>query len=275
MPFSASEFSYGPVLVLRGKNKGRIGYLDDDTYHRGKFCGVVMFADPLLTPYYCYIRIEFLDFPNTQQLLRRYYELVALLSPYKEDESDPDVRVRILEEFAFVADLLNDRMFAAQFERSPRGAKIFVSHSSMDKEFVRGLCVDLAARGHQPWLDEWEILAGESITERIGAGIEDADFMIVVLSQVSVSSKWVEKEWQAKYWAEVNERQVKVIPVLKDACDIPVLLRTKQYVDLRSDKYTEGLETLLKSIGGLLAKRAGAKHLEQADPLQRPPPRAA
>jgi TIR domain len=256
MPFSDSDFIYGPVLVIRGKHKGRIGYLDNDTYHRGKLCGVVSFTEPLLTPFYQLIPISYLDLPNTQQLMRRYHELLEILSPYKKDESDPDLRVEALEELALVSGQLNDRMFQAQFERSPRGAKLFVSHSSVDKDFVRGLCVDLAARGHQPWLDEWEILAGESITERVGTGIEDADFMIVVLSEAAVRSKWVEQEWQAKHWSEVAERHVKVIPVLKDACEIPVLLRTKKYVDLRDDKYSEGLETLVKSLGALLTKRA-------------------
>lgn len=258
MPFTPTDYTYGPVLVARGKNKGRIGYLDNDTHHRGKFCGVVKFADPFLTPFYQLIPIDYLDFLNTQQLLRRYHQLFEILSPYKKDESDPEVRVNTLEEFAFVSGLLNDRMFKAQFERNPRGARVFVSHSSIDKDFVRGLCVDLAARGHQPWLDEWEILAGESITERVGAGIEDADFMIVVLSEAAVKSRWVEQEWQAKHWSEITERHVMVIPVLKDECEIPVLLRTKKYVDLRDDKYSEGLETLVKSIGALLAKRAGA-----------------
>lgn len=149
-------------------------------------------------------------------------------------------------------------MFEAQFARGPRGARLFISHSSADKDFVRGLAVDLAARGHQPWLDEWEILAGESITEHVSAGIEDADFLILVLSKAAVQSRWVEQEWQAKHWTEVNDRNVRVIPVLKDSCEIPTLLRTKKYVDMRDENYTAGLELLLKSIGKLLAKRAEA-----------------
>ena len=258
MPFSADDFAYGPVFVIRGKNKGRVGYLDNDTHHRGRTCGVVKFADPILTPYYQIIPMDYLEHPNTQHLLKRYHELFEALSPYKRDESDPDVRVKVLEEFAFVSALLNDRMFEAQFERSPRGASIFISHSSADKEFVRGLAVDLAARGHQPWLDEWEILAGESITERVATGVDDADFLIVVLSKSAVDSRWVEQEWQAKHWSEVKERSVRVIPVLKDTCDVPVLLRTKKYVDLRDDNYSNGLELLLKSIGLLMERRAGA-----------------
>ena len=189
---------------------------------------------------------------------KRYERLFEVLSPYKQDESAPQLRVSALEEIALVAGLLNDRMFEAQFERSPRGARLFISHSSADKDFVRALAVDLAARGHQPWLDEWEILAGESITEHVSAGIEDADFLILVLSKAAVQSRWVEQEWQAKHWTEVNDRKVRVIPVLKDSCDVPTLLRTKKYVDMRDDNYTTGLELLLTSIGKLLAKRAEA-----------------
>jgi hypothetical protein len=258
MPFSSIEFQYGPVIVVRGKHKGRIGYLDNDTTHRGKECGIVKFADPLLTPYFHYVPLEYLDYPNTQQLMRRYERLVEVLSPYKQDESDPQTRVTALEEVAFVAGLLNDRMFEAQFERSPRGARLFISHSSEDKDFVRALAVDLAARGHQPWLDEWEILAGESITEHVSAGVEDADFLILVLSKAAVQSRWVEQEWQAKHWTEVNDRKVRVIPVLKDSCEVPTLLRTKKYVDMRDGNYTTGLELLLTSIGKLLAKGAEA-----------------
>lgn len=257
MAYSEDDFTYGPVFIARGKHKGRVGEFDNDTHHKGKFTAVVKFAHPLLTPYYHLIRIEYLQPVNTQQLLKRYQELSDILSPYKQDEDDPPKRIAALEEFAYVSGVLNDRMFAAQFEHSPRGAKIFISHSSHDKTFVRGLAVDLAAMGHQPWVDEWEILAGESIPERVGSGIEDADFLIVILSQAAVASKWVEQEWQAKYWTEAKQRHIQVVPVLISDCTVPTLLRAKKYVDFRDD-YTAALELLAKSIGRLLARRAVA-----------------
>lgn len=255
MTYSESNVTYGPVFIAKGKHKGRVGEFDDDTYHKGKFTAIVKFASPLLTPYYHLIPIGYLQPVNTQQLLIRYQELSDVLSPYRQDEDDPLKRVAALEEFAYVSSVLSDRMFAAQFEHSPRGAKVFISHSTHDKTFVRGLAVDLAAMGHQPWVDEWEILAGESIPERIGSGIEDADFLVVVLSQAAVASKWVEQEWQAKYWEEAKQRHIQVIPVLISDCTIPTLLRAKKYVDFRED-YTEALELLVKSIGRLLARRA-------------------
>jgi len=249
MPYTSKDFAYGPVIVLRGAHKGKIGEFDDDTTHRGKLHAIVKFSHPFLTPYYTYIPIHYLDAPNTQQLMARFDELFKQLSPFVPNALDGEPRIAALEEFAYVSSLLNDRMFSAQFEKGSSGIKVCISHSSSDKQFVRGLAVDLSAIGIQPWLDEWEILAGESIVEKVGAGIEDADLMIVVLSQHAIASKWVENEWQAKYWSEVNERRVAVIPVLLEDCNVPTLLRTKKYVDFRVD-YASALELLVKSIVG-------------------------
>jgi TIR domain len=254
MPYTETDFSYGPIIVLRGKHKGRIGDFDDNTTHRKRAQAIVKFADPLITPYYTYIPIEYLELPNTQQILTRYEQLLRQLSPFYGNEIEDEERITVLEEFTYVSSLLTNRLFTAQFEKSPKGAKIFISHSSVDKAFVRSLATDLAIIGHQPWVDEWEILAGESIVERVGAGIEDADFMIVVLSKSAISSQWVENEWQAKYWTEINEKRVLIIPLVINECTVPTLLRAKKYVDFRQD-YTEALELLTKSIGRHLERK--------------------
>ena len=64
--------------------------------------------------------------------------------------------------------------------------KIFISHASQDKEFVRQLGRDLAELGHYPWLDEWEIKVGECIPTKIQQGLADADYVVLVLSQHAV-----------------------------------------------------------------------------------------
>ncbi|WP_114968006.1 toll/interleukin-1 receptor domain-containing protein [Rhodoferax ferrireducens] len=247
MPYSADEFAYGPVVILRGKHKGRIGELDDDTIHKGKLHGIVKFAPFGITAYYSLIPLTYLQAPNTQQLLARHEQLFNMLTPYRGAEAQGEERILALEELAFVSGVLNDRMFTARFSSPPHGAMIFLSHASADKGFVRGLAVDLGELGHQPWLDEWEILGGESIPTKIAEGLDQADFVVVVLSEHAVASRWVEQEWQAKFWAEVNERKVTVIPILLNDCTVPTLLRTKKYIDFRHD-YTEALEELVGSI---------------------------
>ncbi|WP_312721899.1 toll/interleukin-1 receptor domain-containing protein, partial [Escherichia sp. AM3] len=73
--------------------------------------------------------------------------------------------------------------------------------------------MDLEANGYAPWLDEWDIKVGESIPERISDGLEEADFVIVILSGNAVSSKWVEREWQTKYWNEIQYNRIHVLPL--------------------------------------------------------------
>jgi hypothetical protein len=140
-------------------------------------------------------------------------------------------------------------MFEAQFAAKGKGRRVFISHSSSDHFFARLLAIDLATAGHQPWLDEWEIVAGESIPTRISEGLQAAEFIVVVLSEIAVKSEWVEREWQSKYWDEVNSKRISVVPVLLRPCEIPLLLRPKKYADFTGD-HRHGFEQLLSAITG-------------------------
>lgn len=158
-----------------------------------------------------------------------------------------DQKYELLLELAYLDGALMDRLFVARFSAKGRGKrKVFISHSSVDKQFAKWLAIDLSNAGHKPWLDEWDIQAGDSIPTQICIGIEQCDFVLVVLSLASVRSHWVEREWQAKYWAEVQENRTMIVPVLLEDCAIPTLLKTKKYADFRSS-YNEGLEVLLAS----------------------------
>ncbi len=46
---------------------------------------------------------------------------------------------------------------------------VFISHSQRDKPFVRKLASVLAANGVRAWVDETEIMVGESLLEKISS----------------------------------------------------------------------------------------------------------
>lgn len=50
-------------------------------------------------------------------------------------------------------------------------ARVFVCHASEDKPSAREFANRLSALGAEVWLDEWEIRVGDSIVEKINAGI--------------------------------------------------------------------------------------------------------
>lgn len=126
-------------------------------------------------------------------------------------------------------------------------SSIFLSHSSRDREIAVRLARDLENHDHTVWLDEWRIQIGDSIVSSIQHGLENSEFLVLLLSCHAVESSWVEREWSAAYWKEVNEKLVRLLPVLLEPCRLPALLSGKKYAVL-FPKYGDGLRQLLNSV---------------------------
>jgi hypothetical protein len=74
---------------------------------------------------------------------------------------------------------------------------IFLSHSSRDKQFARKLYGDLRSIKIKCWLDERELLPGDSILGEIDKGIKLWDRLLLVCSRSSLGPTtgwWVEQE---------------------------------------------------------------------------------
>lgn len=241
----SEDVAWGPVIVTAGPHKGRIGDLDEEGWEDDSPVGHVYFGTILLHKSNAAIPIRFLRHVTTNDLLKRSNALWHYLCSKNSAEDQLDA----FHEYHYIQDTLRDRWLEAQ-ERRKDGFGVFVSHSSKDQEAVRHIAVDIANAGFRPWLDEWEIMAGESIPKKISEGIEHCQVMLVVLSPESVQSGWVEREWHTKYWDEIQEKRVCVIPLLLKRCEIPVLLRPRKYANF-SDSYADGFNELLDALRNL------------------------
>jgi hypothetical protein len=85
------------------------------------------------------------------------------------------------------------------------------------------------------WLDEAEIKVGESLIEKIRAGIDKVDFVAVILSPNSVASAWVQREVDVAMNQEIAGRRVKVLPLMYRKCELPGFLLGKRYADFTED----------------------------------------
>jgi hypothetical protein len=243
-----SEVSWGPVLVKFGPFKGRIGELDDED----DGLGIVYFGT--LQKYHTSANIPFrsLKHVTTDDLMRRSEEIAGKICtgcPPIDVEDELD----LLYEYHYISNVLQDRWMTAQKQRIGDFG-VFLSHSSLDKQTVRWIAVDLGNHGYRPWLDEWEITAGESIPRRISEGLEECAVVVVALSPKSVNSYWVEKEWQAKYFDEIERNHVTVIPILLDHCKIPTLLRSKRYANF-AESFSDGMDDLHSALQRIRLKR--------------------
>ena len=123
----------------------------------------------------------------------------------------------------------------------------FISHSSKDKPFVRKLAADLVNTGVRVWIDEQQILVGDSIPEKVAQGLADSDFFLLIVSTNSTQSEWVKRELNGALVHEIERRKVTVLPVRIDDSELPLSVKDKLYADFRGS-YEEGLKRLLNSI---------------------------
>lgn len=136
-------------------------------------------------------------------------------------------------------------------EEPTSGAEVFLSYSRKDQRFVSRLQKDLVARGLQVTRDEKSFRIGESVVPRIAEAIAKADHVIVVLSQASVQSPWVQEEISKALSRQVREgRKTLLLPILLEDCEIPEALADKNYADFRDPaRYDERLQQLVETLG--------------------------
>ena len=162
---------------------------------------------------------------------------------------DPHEQNEALIELNLIDHIIFDRLHFGRFGKHVgKPVKVFLSHSSKDKPFIRRVYDDLKYLGHDPWMDEVEIGVGESLVESISKGAEEADVMVLFVSENSADSEWVRLEWEMKITEEIEKRNTKIIAARTDDTDVPRILKRKKYADFRAG-YFEGLEDLLNGIG--------------------------
>ncbi len=129
---------------------------------------------------------------------------------------------------------------------------IFLSHRSVNKEFVRRLAGDIEAEIYQSrhlktWVDEAEIRPGQSIPNMVNQGLENSRFIGLVMTPdyFQSDSGWTDAEWHAALHIDPDNRRARIIPLLVTDCPyIPYLILHLRAIDFRG-KYARGLQELL------------------------------
>jgi hypothetical protein len=120
-------------------------------------------------------------------------------------------------------------------------AKIFISYSRKDLNFVQTFAQTLMSNGVDVWWDLSSLQGGDNWTDAIPKAIENCDLCIVVLSPNSTESEWVQKE----YTYALSQKK-RVIPALYQACKIPFALVNINFVDIQGANYQNGLNQIIQ-----------------------------
>jgi hypothetical protein len=137
-----------------------------------------------------------------------------------------------------------------QIHTRPNGLRIFLCHASQDKSIVRELYRKLLASGFQPWLDEEKLLAGQDWELEITRAIRESHVIIVCLSRESVSKTgFVQKEirFALDRALEQPESAIFLIPVKLTPCEVPIRLKTFQWVNYYEENGYQNLVRALRA----------------------------
>jgi uncharacterized protein YjbI with pentapeptide repeats len=135
----------------------------------------------------------------------------------------------------------------------------FISHSSKDRDFAERLYADLQNKGVRCWFAPEDMKIGDRIRVRIDESIHIFDKLLLVLSQHSVASEWVEYEVETALDKESEGKQTVLFPIRLDESILnsskgwaALIRRTRHIGNFENwkshDDYQKALNRLLRDL---------------------------
>ena len=135
----------------------------------------------------------------------------------------------------------------------------FTSYSSKDQDFAKRLHADLQNKGVRCWFSPEDLKIGDRTRPAIDEAIRIRDKLLLILSENSITSDWVEKEVETAFEEESRRKETVLFPIRLDdtvmqtneawAADIR---RTRNIGDFTHwkdhDAYHKGLERLIRDL---------------------------
>jgi len=92
----------------------------------------------------------------------------------------------------------------------------FISYSSKDEEFAKHLHADLQNNGVRCWFAPEDMKIGDKIRPAIDESIRVYDKLLLILTEQSIKSAWVEKEVETAFEKEQRQQQTVLFPIRLD-----------------------------------------------------------
>jgi uncharacterized protein YjbI with pentapeptide repeats len=135
----------------------------------------------------------------------------------------------------------------------------FISYSSKDQEFAERLHADLRGKNVRCWFAPEDLKIGDRLRPSFDEAIRVHDKLMVLLSEHSVSSPWVEKEVETAFEKERQEKRTVLFPIRLDdavmetneawAADIRRGRHIGDFRDWKNhDSYKKAFERLLRDL---------------------------
>ena len=140
--------------------------------------------------------------------------------------------------------------------------RYFLSYARADAPIALKLADDLIAAGASVWVDQYDIRPSQHWDRAVEDAVRGCEGMIVVLSPRSTASPNVADEVSVAI-----DSGKTVIPVLVEACTLPLRMTRMQFIDATQD-YDQALKSCVSEINGA-ARRSAVQ--PETSPASAPP----
>jgi hypothetical protein len=129
---------------------------------------------------------------------------------------------------------------------SPR---MFLSYGWEDRVLAKTIAETFVANGLQTWWAEWEINYGDSLRQKIDAGLGDCTHFIVLVTATSITKAWVNQEMDAGLIRKIEDKRI-FIPLRHNlpVSQLPPLIRGLLSPEVNDD--ASNLGPLIQQIYG-------------------------
>lgn len=134
------------------------------------------------------------------------------------------------------------------FSNNKKRKKVFLSSSSHDKEITKIVYDFLNKNNFNVFDFNNEVKVGDILVQTISKAIQDASIMIVLITENSIKSSWVQNELQVGILKQISDKSIRVIPIIIGEVQIPAYLNQILYFKVDNDFTENDLIPLLKSI---------------------------
>ncbi|HET9183301.1 MAG TPA: toll/interleukin-1 receptor domain-containing protein [Candidatus Angelobacter sp.] len=135
----------------------------------------------------------------------------------------------------------------------------FISHSTKDLDFAQRLYTDLEKMGVRCWFAPKDLRIGEKLRSSFDEAINSHDKLLILLSESSLNSIWVEKEVETAFEKEKQQRRTVLLPICLDDAVMETnqawasdIRRARNIGDFRNwrnpDSYKNSFDRLLQDL---------------------------
>ncbi|MDZ7909004.1 MAG: toll/interleukin-1 receptor domain-containing protein [Gemmobacter sp.] len=131
-------------------------------------------------------------------------------------------------------------------------SKIYVSYTTRDEEYAKGLISELMAAGHEITIEPTKLSLGIKWRDSLSEGLKAADVFIILISANTMNAQYPMMELG---FARASGKMM-ILPIILDDISIPIVVQDIQVLFARDRRPNELLPELLNAISLHEGKRA-------------------